>query len=77
MLQRVHLREYMAVGIEHETFGTRSLEFTLSRLALVAAVYRRMLKTRVTLENISHVLLNLTKTLICSKTPPTSQCSRS
>ena len=67
----------MAVRIEHETFGTRSLEFALSRRALVSAVLRRMLKTRVTLENISHVLLNLTKTLICSKTPPTSQCSRS
>ena len=43
---------------------TRSLEFTLSRFALVAAVVRRMLKTRVTLGNISRVLLNLIKILI-------------
>ena len=47
--------------MEHGTFGTPSLEFTLSTLALVAAVVRRMFKTRVTLENISRVLLNLTK----------------
>ena len=40
------------------------LEFTLSTLALVAAVVRRMLKTRVTLGNIHHVLLNLIKRLI-------------
>ena len=45
-------------------FGTYYLEFTLSALALVAAVVRRMLKTRVTLGNISRVLLNLTKTYL-------------
>ena len=33
-------------------------EFTLYTLALVAAVVRGMLKTRVTLGNISRVLLN-------------------
>ena len=43
---------------------THSLEFTLSTLELVAAVVRKMLKTRVTLGNISRVLLNLTKRLI-------------
>ena len=50
----------LAAGI----FVTRSLEFTLSTLALVAAVVRKMLKTWVTLGNISRVLLNLTKRLI-------------
>ena len=54
----------MAAGIEHGTFGTRSLELTLSTLALVAAALREMLKTQVTLGNISCVLLNLTKRLI-------------
>ena len=54
----------MAVGMEQETYGTRSLEFTLSTLALVAAVVRKMLKTRVILGNISRVLLNLTKKLV-------------
>ena len=39
-------------------------EFTLSALELVAAGVRRMLKTRVTLGNISLVLLNVTKRLI-------------
>ena len=61
LLQRAHLCAQLAAGIEHGTFGTRSLEFTLSTLALVAAVVRRMLKTRVTLGNISRVLLSLTK----------------
>ena len=37
---------------------------TLSTLALVAAALREMLKTQVTLGNISRVLLNLTKRLI-------------
>ena len=64
LLQRAHLCAQLAAGIEHGIFGTRSLEFTLSTLALVAAVVRRMLKTRVTLGNISRVLLNLTKRLI-------------
>ena len=54
-------RELTSVGIEHGTFGAGSLEFTL---ALVAAIVRGMLKTWVTLGNISHVLLNLTKILI-------------
>ena len=40
------------------------LEFTLSTLALVAAVVRRMLKTRVPLGNIPRVLLNPIKRLI-------------
>ena len=40
---------------------TRSLEFTFSILALVAAIVRKMDKTRVTLGNISRALLNLTK----------------
>ena len=39
-------------------------EFTLSTFALVAAVVRRMLKTRVIMENICRVLLNLTKRCI-------------
>ena len=39
-------------------------EFTLSTLELVAAVVRRMLKTRVTLRNISRVSLNVTKRLM-------------
>ena len=60
-MQTAHLCTQLAAGIEHGTFATRSLEFTLSTLALVAAVVRRMFKTRVTLENISRVLLNLTK----------------
>ena len=47
--------------MEQGTFGTRSLEFTLSTFALVAPVVRRMHKIRVTLGNISHVLLNLLK----------------
>ena len=53
----------MAAGIEHGIFGTRSLELTLSTLALVTAFVRRMLKNRVTLGNISRALLNLTKRL--------------
>ena len=50
--------------MEHAIFGTRSLEFTFSTLALVAVVVRRMLKTLVTLGNICRTLLNLTKRLI-------------
>ena len=42
----------------------RSVEFDLYTLALVAVVVRRMLKTRVTLGNVSRVLLNLIKSLI-------------
>ena len=56
-------RELTSVGIEHGTFGAGSLEFTLSTLALVAAIVR-MLKTRVTLGNVSHAFLSLTKILI-------------
>ena len=54
----------MAAGIELKAFGTSSLEFTLSTLRLVAAVVRRMIKTRVPLRNISRVLLNLIKRLM-------------
>ena len=61
LLQRAHLCTQLAAGIEFGIFGTRSLEFTLSALAL--AFVRRMLKTQVTLENISRVILNLTKRL--------------
>ena len=55
LLQRAHLCAQLVVGIEQGIFGTRSLETTLSTLALVADVVRRMLKTRVTLGNISRV----------------------
>ena len=41
----------------------RSFEFTLSTLVVMAAIERKMLKTRVTLGNISRVLLNLIKKL--------------
>ena len=64
LLQRAHFWAQLEDEIENGIFGTRSLEFTLSTLALVAAVVRRMLKTRVTLGNISRVLLNLFKRLI-------------
>ena len=67
-------RQPLATGLEPGRFGfltqvgnhwaTRSLEFALSTLGLVAAVVRRMLKTLVTLGNISRVLLNLVKRLI-------------
>ena len=43
---------------------THCPEFTLSALALVAAVVGKMIKTWVTMGNISHVSLNLTKRLI-------------
>ena len=42
----------------------RSVGFDLYTLALVAAVIRRMLKTQVTLGNISHVLLDPIKSLV-------------
>ena len=55
----------LRTSAHHEPLSiTRSLEFTYSTLAVVAVVVRRMLKTRVTLGNISHVLLNLIKRLI-------------
>ena len=63
LLQRARLCIQLAAGIEHGTFGTRSLEFTLSTLVLVAAVVK-MLKTQVTLGDISCVQLNVTKILI-------------
>ena len=50
-------------GIEHGTFVTRSLEFTLSTLALIAAVVRKMLKTRVTLGNTSLLLWQFSKSI--------------
>ena len=61
LLQRAHLCTQVVAEIEHGTLDTHSLEFTLSALALVAAAVRRMIKTQVTLGNISRVLLNLTK----------------
>ena len=54
----------MADGIEYEISGTRSLEFTLFTLAMVAAVARKVFKTQATLGNISRVLSNLTKRLV-------------
>ena len=54
LLQRAHLCAQLAAGIEHGIFGTSSLELTLSTLALVAAVIRRILKTRVTLGNVPY-----------------------
>ena len=73
-MQRAHPCAKLAAELELGTFGfsmqvanyyaTRSLKFDLYTLALVAAVVRRMLKTQVTLGNISGVLLNLIKSLI-------------
>ena len=56
-----------------------SLEFALSTFGLVAAVFRRMLKTGVTLGNISRVLLNVTEKLlfVMFEYSLPSQCSRS
>ena len=54
-------------GSRNRTWNTLCytlLEFTLSTLALLAAVVRKMLKTRVTLGNISRFLLILTKRLV-------------
>ena len=68
-------REFTSVHSWNRTWNLwyTLLEFTLSTLALAAAVVRTMLITRVTLGNISRVLLNLTKRSIfamqCSKTP--------
>ena len=51
--------------VDQENFRFQMvLEFSLSKLVLVAAVFRRMIKNRVTLGNISRVLLNLFKRLI-------------
>ena len=66
LVQRANISAQLAPGIEQGTFGTLSLEFTLSTLALVAAAVGRMLKTQVTLGNISRVLLNLFKRYICN-----------
>ena len=76
-LHRAHHCPQLVAEIEHGTLDTRFLEFCLSTLALVAAVVRRMLKTRVTLGNISCVLLNLFKRLIFAmfKESSPSQCS--
>ena len=63
MLQRVHLCAKLVAAIKHETFGKHSLEFTLYTLALVAAAFRKMLQTRVTLANFSPALLNIIKIL--------------
>ena len=56
-----------------------SLELGLSTLALVAALVRRMLKTLVIPQNISHALLNIIKGLISAmfKDSFPSQCLRS
>ena len=61
----------MAARLEPETLGflsevakhyaTRPLKFVLSTFALIDDVVRSMLKTQVTLRNISLVLLNLIK----------------
>ena len=74
LLKRAHLRAEIAAGVKPGTFGflmqvgnhyaTRSLKLALYTIALVAAVVRRMLKSRVALGNISRVLLNLIKSLI-------------
>ena len=62
--------ESLPLGIAGSRNRTQNLWYTLSRihslsaLPLVAAVVRRMLKTRVTLGNISRVLLNLTRKLL-------------
>ena len=73
LLQRAHLCAKLAAELEPGTFGflvqvanhyaTHSIKVALYTLALVAVVVRRMLKTRVTRGNISHVLLNLIKSL--------------
>ena len=55
---------HIAGRIEHGTYVTRSLEFTFSTPALVAAVVRKMLKAQVKLGNIFRVLISLTKRLI-------------
>ena len=66
-MQRSHLCKQLTARNEHETFGSRSLEFIISTLALVTAVVRKMPKTLVTLGNMSRVLLNVTKRLIFAR----------
>ena len=58
-------RELTSVHSWQSESNMDPLLHALSTLALVAAVFRRMLKTRVTLGNISCVLLNLTKRYLC------------
>ena len=64
LLQRAHISAQLAPGIEQGTFGTRSLAFTLSTIALVAVAVRRMRKIRVTLGSNCRVLLILFKRFI-------------
>ena len=74
LLQRTHRCVQLAAGLKSGTFGflsqvanhsaSRFLNFSLSTLALVADAVRDMLKTRVTLGNISLVLVNLIKRFI-------------
>ena len=63
-MQIVYFCAELVAWIEHGTFGTRSLELTLTALPLVAAVVRKVLKTRVLLGNISRVLLNIINVII-------------
>ena len=59
-------------------YATRPLKFTLSTLALVANIDRNMLKTRISLGNISLALLNLIKRFIFVMFNDSfPQCSRS
>ena len=68
LLQRAHLCAQLTAGLKPGTFvfltqvanhqPKRSLEFALPKIALVAAVISRMLKTWETLQIISGVLLN-------------------
>ena len=55
LLQRAHISAQLAPGIEQGTFGTRSLEFTLSTIALVAVAVRRMRKIHIC--NVQRILL--------------------
>ena len=64
LLQRAHLCTQLAARTKRGTLATCYLEFTISTLALVPTVVRKMIKTLVTLGNFSRVLLNLTKRLI-------------
>ena len=56
--------------------ATCSLEFAISTCSMVAGVVRRMLEIRVTLRNITCVLLNLIKKLlfVMLKDSSPSQC---
>ena len=57
--------------------ATCSLEFAISTCSMVAGVVRRMLEIRVTLRNITCVLLNLIKKLLfvmLRDSSPSSQC---